>query len=123
MSNFTTDGCVLSMYADDVVIYTSAATSDYLQLKLQRCVDNIYQWYLRNKLTINKKKFVVMVIGSKVQLQSLNLDQFSLKLEGNQIELVNKAKYLRLLVKDDLSWDIFYNSARIWTITFMYFAG
>ena len=42
MSNFTTDGCVLNMYADDVIIYTSAATSDDLQLKLQRCVDNIY---------------------------------------------------------------------------------
>ena len=49
VSNFTTDGCVLNMYADDVIIYTSAATSDDLQLKLQRCVDNIYQWYFRNK--------------------------------------------------------------------------
>ena len=38
VSNLTTDGCVLNMYADDVNIYTSAATSDELQLKLQRCV-------------------------------------------------------------------------------------
>ena len=45
-----------------------------------------------------------MVIGSKGQLQSLNLDQFSINLDSNQIELVNKAKYLGLLVKDDLSW-------------------
>ena len=63
MSNFTTDGCVLNMYADDVIICTSAATSDDLQLKLQRCVDNIYQWYLRNKFTINKNKSDVMIIG------------------------------------------------------------
>ena len=42
VSNLTTDGCVLNMYADDVIIYTSAATSDDLQLKLQRCVDNQY---------------------------------------------------------------------------------
>ena len=46
-----------------------------------------------------------MVIGSKTRWQSLNLDQFSLNLDSNQIELVNKAKYLGLLVKDDLSWD------------------
>ena len=46
-----------------------------------------------------------MVIGSKMQLQSLNLDQFSINLESNKIELVNRAKYLGLLVKDDLSWD------------------
>ena len=46
-----------------------------------------------------------MVIGSKAQLQSLNLDQFSVNLDSNKIEFVNKAKYLGLLVKDDLSWD------------------
>ena len=80
VSNFTTDGCVLNMYAGDVIIYTSAATSDDLQLKLQWCVDYIYQWYFRNKLTVNKKKLAVMIIGSKMQLQSLNLDQFSINL-------------------------------------------
>ena len=46
-----------------------------------------------------------MVIGSKAQLQSLNLDQFSVNLDSNKTELVNKAKYLGLLVKDDLNWD------------------
>ena len=46
-----------------------------------------------------------MVIGSKAQLQSLNLDQFSINLVSNQIELIHKAKYLGLLVKEDLSWD------------------
>ena len=40
-----------------------------------------------------------------MQLQSLNLDQSSINLESNKIELVNRAKYLGLLVKDDLSWD------------------
>ena len=30
VSNFTTEGCVLNMYADDVIIYTSATTSDEL---------------------------------------------------------------------------------------------
>ena len=46
-----------------------------------------------------------MAIGSKVQLKSLNLDPFSINLESNKIEFVNKAKYLGLLVKDDLTWD------------------
>ena len=69
VSNFIIDGCVLNMYADDVIIHTSATTSDDLQRKLQRCVDNIYHWYFRNKLTINKKKSAVMIIGSKMQLQ------------------------------------------------------
>ena len=58
-----------------------------------------------NRLTVNKKKSAVMVIGSKAQLQSLNLDQFSINLDSNKIEFANKAKYLGLLMKDDLSWD------------------
>ena len=93
-SNFTTEGCVLNMYADDVIIYTSAPTSDELQKKLQLCVDNVHHWYHMNRLTINKKKSAVMVIGGKVPLQSLNLDQFSINLDSNQTELVNKANTL-----------------------------
>ena len=69
MSNFTTDGCVLNMYADDVIIYTSAATSNELQLKLQRCVDNVYQCFFRNNLTTNKEKSAVMGIDSKMQVE------------------------------------------------------
>ena len=93
------------MYTDDVIIYTTAPTNDELQKKLQLCVDNGHHLYHMNRLIINKKKSAVIVIGSKAQLQSLNLDQFSINLDSNQIELVNKAKYLGLLVKDDLGWD------------------
>ena len=93
------------MYADDVIFYTSAATSDEPQTKLQLCVDNVYQWYNVNRLTVNKKNSAVMVIGSKAQLQSLNLDQFSITQDSNKMECVSKVKYLGLLVKDDLSWE------------------
>ena len=34
VSNFTREGCILNMYADDVIIDTSAATSDEVQMKL-----------------------------------------------------------------------------------------
>ena len=87
VSNFTTEECVLNMYADDVIIYTSAATSDELQMELQLCVDNVHQWYNTNRLTVNKKKSAFMVIGSKAQLQSLHLHQFSVNLDSGKIEL------------------------------------
>ena len=45
------------------------------------------------------------MIASEAQLQSVNLDHFSINLNSNKIEFVNKAKYRGLMVEDDLSWD------------------
>ena len=93
------------MYADDLKIYTSAATSDELQMKSQLCFDNVHWWYYVNSLNVNKRKSAVMVIGSKAKLQSLNIVQFSINQDSNKIEFVNQATYLGLLMKDELSWD------------------
>ena len=105
ISNFTTEGCVLNMYADDVIIYTSANTIEELKSKLQNCVNSITCWYSRNKLAINNSKTRIMVIGSKCQLKSLELDNFFISLNKDKLGLVEKAKYLGLYVKNDLSWD------------------
>ena len=70
MSNLTTDGCVLNIYAGDVLIYTSVATSEGLQLELHRWVDNIYKGYFRKTLTISKQKSAAKVKLSEVKCKS-----------------------------------------------------
>ena len=72
ISNFAAEACVLNMYADDVIIYTSATSKDELECRLQVCIDIISNWYNLNMPCINKKKSNAMVIGSKWQLKSLN---------------------------------------------------
>ena len=104
ISNFTVEGCVLNMYADDVIIHTSATSKDALEYRLQVCIDNISNWYSMNKLCVNKKKFNVMVIGSKWQLKSLNLDDVTISVDSGKLLLAKQAKYLGLWV-NDLSWD------------------
>ena len=37
-------GCVLNMYADDIIIYISATSKDELEYRLQVCIDNISNW-------------------------------------------------------------------------------
>ena len=69
ISNFAVEGCVLNMYADDVIIYTSATSKDKSEYRLQVCIDNISNWYSMSKLCINKKKSNLMVFGSKWQLK------------------------------------------------------
>ena len=58
------------MYADDVIIHTSATSKDELDYRLQVCIDNISNWYSMNKLCVNKKKSNVMVTKRKWQLKS-----------------------------------------------------
>ena len=93
------------MYADDVIIYTSATSKDELEYRLQVCIDNISNWYSINKLCINKNKSNVMVIGSKWQLKSFNLDDFTISVDSDKLLLAKQAKYLGLWVRNHLSWD------------------
>ena len=50
ISNFTTDGCVTNLFADDAMIYTSGDSVSEVQLKLQSCLINISKWYRENCL-------------------------------------------------------------------------
>ena len=105
ISNFAVEGCVLNMYADEVIIYTSATSNDELECRLQVCIDNISNCYSMNKLCINKNKSNVMVIGRKWQLKSLNFDDFTISVDSDKLFLARQAKYLGLWVRNDLSWD------------------
>ena len=44
-------------------------------------------WYKMNRLKINIDKTKVMIIGSKAQLKSLNVDDFILSYDDTPLEL------------------------------------
>ena len=46
-----------------------------------------------------------MLVGSEVQLKSLNVDEFILNYEGMSLKLVENAKYLGMSINSDISWD------------------
>ena len=56
ISNFTTDGCVTNLFADDTMIYASGDSVSEVQRKLQSCLSNISAWYRENRLKINSNK-------------------------------------------------------------------
>ena len=103
ISQFTTDGCYL--YADDSMIYASGDNILQVQQKLQQCVKNISSLYKVNRLKINIDKTKAMLIGSKSQLKSLNVDDFILSYDDTPLELVENAKYLDMFINCDISWD------------------
>ena len=56
-------------------------------------------------MKINSDKSKVMLVGSKAQLKSLNVDEFVLNYKGMPLELVQNAKYLGMTINSDISWD------------------
>ena len=103
--NFAVEACVLNMYAEDALIYTSATAKDELECRLQFCIDNISNWYSMNKLCINKKKSNVMVIGSKWQYTSLTDTGATRRLVANQREVMTRL--LELLYVLNIKRNIF----------------
>ena len=64
----------------------------------------------------------MIIVSNKFQLQSFQLDNFSMSLDSDKLELVERAKYLGLYVKIDLSWDEhILKSVKMWTVLFMFF--
>ena len=91
ISSFAVEACVLNMYADDVIIYTSETSKDELECRLQVCIDNIFNWYSMNKLCVDNEKSNVVVIGSKWQLQELNLNDFTISVDSDKLYLARQA--------------------------------
>ena len=94
ISSFAVEACVLNMYTDDVIIYTSETSKDELECRLQVCIDNISNWYSMKKLCVDNEKSNVMVIGSKWQLKELNLDDFTISVDSDKLYLARQARYL-----------------------------
>ena len=105
ISKFATDCCVTNLFADDTMTYASGDSVSEVQPKERSCLLNIRKWYRENRLKINSDKSKVMLVGSKAQLKSLNIDDFILKYEGTPLELVENVKYLSMSVNSNISWD------------------
>ena len=64
ISNFTANGCLINLFADDTIIHPSGDSIEEVHNKLQTCLYNIYKCYSRNRLLINIDNSKVMIIGS-----------------------------------------------------------
>ena len=63
------------------------------------------QYHIHCTMLCKGAVWQVMLVGSKAQLKTLNVDDFILKSEGTPLELVENAKYLGMFINSDISWD------------------
>ena len=69
------------MYADDTHLTLAGNSVDSIELNLNEDLASISEWLTANKLTLNKSKTEVMIIGSRQRLKTLPHPP-SLKLTG-----------------------------------------
>ena len=66
--------CKLFMYADDSTITCSSSNINEIEDNLNTALGIIYDWCVRNKLTINANKTKSMLIGSKQKVHNTDLN-------------------------------------------------
>ena len=97
-----------TMYADDTAISYSSDRREELDLVINAELSYIEKWLQGNKLSLNIVKTQAMVIGSRPKLSKLKSDLGTLpsfEIGGLDIDLVNKTKYLGVMIDNCLSWD------------------
>ena len=57
-------------------------TGNYLQMKLQQCVDAVEYWYTENKLKVNAEKTEVMIFGTPQKVANITEHTFCIKFGG-----------------------------------------
>lgn len=97
------DSSVPALFADDTNLSISGATTCEIEEKLEIDLNNVHQWLLVNKLTLNEKKTEYMLIGSGQRLSQINAEP-SLTIGSESIKRVSTTKTLGVIIDECLTW-------------------
>ena len=89
------------LFADDTAILISDATLPKMAKLANDELSNVNQWMRSNNLTLHPQKTLALYISPYSRKSSPNL---TLTLDADQISISDTAKYLGLLVDDQLSF-------------------
>ena len=92
------------MYADDTNLTASSDDLHCLQTILNSELNNIYQWLVANKLTLNVDKTEYMIIGTRQKLNHLSHDM-EVHIGEKKLKQVTSKKVLGVTIDDQLSWE------------------
>ena len=91
------------MYADDTHITYAGVDVNSIQLNLNHDLDNLNNWLISNKLTLNTAKTEFMLIGSRQKLSTLS-NPLELSIDDVPIEQISSVKSLGIFIDENLRW-------------------
>ena len=91
------------MYADDSSFFISGSSVDELIDTANHELSNIYEWLVKNKLSLNVSKSKYMIFSKDKRRTSINKH---LLINNHSIERVSQFKFLGYYLDEKLSWNL-----------------
>ena len=90
------------LYADDTAIMVQGKTIDHIERRLNTQLNLAHSWLGGNKLMLNDKKPVCMVLGTKQKIR--RSEGMNVSLNDCQLKQVSDTKYLSMIIDQCLSF-------------------
>ena len=94
-----------SSFADDTNLSCEGKSSPKVKQKLDVDLDNVHNWLMANKLTLNKEKAEYMIVGSRQKLHLLTTGNSDVTIGEQKIKRVQMKNVLEVIIDDQLKWD------------------
>ena len=98
------EGSQIDLYADDTTIQSADKDINNIEKKLNKDLENINNWLVKNRLILNAKKTVCMLIGTHQRLSKLEKVKLNIKVGDSVLTQVSEAKLLGVHIDPHLSW-------------------
>ena len=94
-----------NLYADDTLIYCTGNSIVELNNTMQKCVDDIQEWYEQNKLVINRSKSNVMLVTTRQMFYHMVAKELNVLIDNQKLLQCTSMTYLGVEIDNTLSWD------------------
>lgn len=102
----------LQLYADDMVLVYSDSSLKEVFSNMSNDIKIINNWLNDNLLSMNLDKTNYILFKVRNKFKNENLANYTLKLNDHIIQSVEHAKFLGLIIDDQLSWKFHINSIK-----------
>ena len=92
------------LFADDTNLTASSYSIDDIEIAVNSDLENLRNWLMANKLSLNVAKTEFMLIGSPQMIRNASNSQPNILIENKQIQQVNKSRTLGTTIDQHLSW-------------------
>ena len=92
----------INLFADDTSLFHTHGNFEYLIKETNQELTRISTWLTTNKLVLNISKSNYIIFTSKGK--SYNKNVSNIKIDGNNIQQVNKTKCLGIVIEEHLNW-------------------